>query len=179
MSSLRVPLYNHYMKITTKTGDKGETGLFRSGRVSKSAEVIEVLGEIDELQSFLGWCKVGVNGDDIAEAILKVQDDLYRMMSIFGGAEGEITEGNVAFLEEEMANWKEAVEGMTAFVKPGVDETSSRFHVARSVCRRVERRVVKYFEGSGDTGPDGEVLRAGILKYLNRLSDLLFVWAVK
>ncbi|MDZ4209743.1 MAG: cob(I)yrinic acid a,c-diamide adenosyltransferase [Candidatus Curtissbacteria bacterium] len=175
------------MKITTKTGDKGETGLFRSGRVSKSAAVIEVLGEIDELQSFLGWCKAGVVGEgleEISEAILHVQDDLYRMMSIFGGATGEILEGDVEFLEGEMERWKEAVEGIKAFVKPGADEASSRFHIARSVCRRVERKVVRYFEGEeamegGGGGLAGVASRDGILKYLNRLSDLLFVWAVK
>lgn len=158
-------LYNCYMKISTKTGDGGETSLFGGRRVPKSNGLIEIVGELDELQSFVGLAMCTCD-----EAVLRrVQDDIYRLMSYFGfemkwpkGIKAVDAE-DVGFLEGEI----EAREvEMSEFVRPGGSEAAARLHVCRTVCRRVERKVV-------EVECEGEVL-----KYLNRLSDLLFVMAV-
>lgn len=166
------------MRISTKTGDKGETSLFDGRRVAKDYELIDVLGGLDELQSFVGWCKfgggeVGVSEENLA-VLEKIQDDLYRMMGVFGfemkcpPSINPICEEDVEFLEKAMGKHEEALRGLREFIRPGSCEAAARFHVARSVCRRVERDIVRI---CGDI----EVPEA-ILKYVNRLSDLLFVF---
>lgn len=166
------------MKISTKTGDKGETSLFGGRRVSKSSPVMGVLGELDELHSFLGWCKFGPEKERRAEVegvLVRMQDDIYRMMAIIGfemkvpGNIEAISESDVLFLEETMSKYEEIVGGLDKFVRPGGTEAAARFHIARTVCRRAERNVVAFNEGADVKIPEE------ICKYLNRLSDLLFV----
>lgn len=205
--NLVLPLYNQLMKITTKTGDYGETSLFGGRRVRKSCGIIELVGELDELQAVVGWCKVEaeigtrnsgrVDGENLQNGGLssrkvspvklfdKIQNDIYRMMSIVGFGMKcpknikPIDEKDVKFLENEMAKYEEVVRasgGLNKFVRPGGSEISARLHIARTVCRRVERRVVGFVDG-GDFNIDVRGLLRKILKYLNRLSDLLFVLA--
>lgn len=196
------------MKITTKSGDGGESGLFGGARRSKGDAVFGVLGDLDELNAVIGWCKVCVGGGKVVvrvggvvdvelegggtegagktmlyDGLERVQDDVYRIMAIVG-SEGrvsgvkEICAEDVAFLEEWMEEFAEVVEGMREFVRPGDGELSARLHVARTVCRRAERGVVGYFEGVGGwVGGDNGGASVEILKYMNRLSDLLFVLA--
>lgn len=167
------------MKIATKTGDDGSTGLFGGRRVSKSALVIEVLGCLDELQAFLGWCKVSCEGD-FADVLDKVQDDLYGMMGKISGEEGAgVGEKNILWIEELIEKYESDSGGIDGFVKPGKDEFSARLHIARTVCRRAERRAVKYFEKSlpGQTIKNNSNFK-NILIYLNRLSDLLFLLGI-
>lgn len=169
------------MKITTKTGDKGETSLFGGSRVSKGSFVIEVLGELDELQTFLGWCRFigGVRGGKLVCAVInKIQDDLGTMMAVVGCHKGkvrELGEKDVEWLEGVMKKYGGAVANLKEFVLPGTSEASSRFHIVRSVCRRAERVAVRYFAEEEVDVHGSDV----ILKYLNRLSDLLFVLAIK
>lgn len=162
------------MKITTKTGDKGETSLFGGKRVSKSSPHIEVVGEIDELQSFLGLARIACEEqgfDNGVEVLGKVQDELYTMMAIVGfemkapkGMEG-FGPSEVDFLESEIEKRQGLVENLTEFVRPGKCEASARLQVCRAVSRRAERALV----GAGLEGSEWP------LKYLNRLSDLLFI----
>ena len=169
------------MKITTKTGDKGETSLLGGMRVSKGSFVIEVLGELDELQTFLGWCRFasGVRGGKwVCGVIDRVQDDISKMMAEVGCHEGRVRslrDADVEWLEGVMKKHGGCVEKLKGFVKPGTCEASARFHVVRSVCRRVERVAVRYF-AEDDVKIKGSAV---ILKYLNRLSDLLFVFGIK
>lgn len=173
------------MKITTKTGDKGETGLFGGERVSKSSLIMEVIGELDELTSFLGWAgrggseKGGEEGE-IQKALVRLQDDIYRIMGFLGmnfkwaSYIKPLCEEDVEFLEKEIERIKLIVDPENKnfkFIRPGTSETAARLHICRSVCRRVERRMVELNTNSKGKIP-GE-----ILKYLNRLSDLLFVMA--
>ena len=158
------------MKITTKTGDRGHTSLFGGRRVSKSSKFIEMVGSLDELQANLGLCRHGV--DEESAAILEqVIDDIYRMMSIVGFEMKcpknieEIGEKDVEFLESSMRKYD--VGELQEFVRPGSTMEAARLHVARTVCRRTERELVKQ-------GLEGEML-----KYVNRLSDLLFVMAFR
>ncbi len=176
------------MKITTKTGDKGETSLFGGRRVSKASDFIRVVGDLDELQAVVGWCHVEaahtarhgalasagreqVDGGSL-QILERVTDDLYRMMSVVGfefkcpGNIRAIDESDVEFLEGFMAKHEAEMDKVKAFVRPGgSSELAARLHIARTVCRRVERGMV-------EVGGDREML-----KYLNRLSDLLFVLA--
>lgn len=170
------------MKITTKTGDKGKTSLFGGRRVSKASCFIELVGELDELQAVIGWCKVEAGAMGIKElgvCLAHIEDDLYRMMSIVGfefkcpGNIGPIVEEDVEFLEKEMSKYEEAVGNPRSFVRPGDSEISARLHIARTVCRRAERMIV-------ETVPVNVNENANFhLKYLNRLSDLLFVLACR
>lgn len=178
------------MKITTKTGDNGETSLFGGRRVSKASEFIELVGELDELQAVVGWCRVEAierNKCDKAAGeahmynmctaletcLARIEEDLYRMMSIVGfefkcpGNIKPVGEEDVEFLEKEMSKYEDAVGDLSKFVRPGGSEISARLHIARTVCRRVERGMVKV------------KVAGAMLKYLNRLSDLLFVLAYR
>ena len=172
------------MKITTKTGDKGETSLFGGRRVSKSSSFIELVGELDELQAIVGWCRVAMKGED-ALAMDKIQDDLYRMMSVVGFEFKcptnikMIDENDVEFLEKEMGKYEEEMDKVKEFVRPGGSELATRLHIARTVCRRVERGLVKMESGLSGEGKDAAVAAEKILKYLNRLSDFLFVLAYR
>lgn len=178
------------MKITTKTGDNGETGLFGGRRVSKASGFIELVGELDELQAVIGWCRVEAGGE--AAILDHVADDIYRMMAIVGFEFKcpkniqPICDKDVEFLENEMAKYEQAVGNLNKFVRPGSSEISARLHIARTVCRRVERRVAGMIENmkkklDSDNSPgidlnsEAQKFLAKILKYFNRLSDLLFV----
>lgn len=181
------------IKITTKTGDKGSTSLFGGRRVSKASPYIELVGELDELQSFLGWCRCGDGGGGkrgFVNLIDRLQGDVYRIMSIAGfemkcpGNIKAINDADVKFLEKEAEKYSVAIAKQMKFIKPGSTEVAARLHIARCVCRRVERRCVACTASAmADGGSDaksasGESEVFGfILKYFNRLSDLLFVMA--
>lgn len=158
------------MKITTKSGDGGETSLFGGRRVSKGSDYMRLLGEIDELQAVLGLCE-----GTVAE---RVQDDLYRMMAIVGfemkcpGSVRDFDESDVEFLEGEMAGREVVFEKLGKFIRPGSTESAARWNLARAVCRRVEREMVAFSEH------DLKV-PAILVKYLNRLSDLLYVMGLE
>ncbi|MEK7673129.1 MAG: cob(I)yrinic acid a,c-diamide adenosyltransferase [Patescibacteria group bacterium] len=170
------------MKITTKTGDKGETSLFGGKRVSKASFFIGAVGELDELQALIGWCRVCVGEGNEGEVLARVIDDIYRMMSVVGfemkcpANIRQIDEEDVEFLEKEMAKFEEIVGGLSKFIRPGITEKAARLHIARTVCRRVERGFVEGMK-AGAGKMDEEMDCKMILKYLNRLSDLLFVLA--
>ncbi len=169
------------MKISTKTGDKGETSLFGGQRVKKSDIFMHVLGELDELNSFLGLAKCILKNN--FEILEKVQDDVYRIMSVVGNKFMPvlmvlpITEPDISYLEGNIENFEKILGKLDKFVKPGVSEISARLHIARSVCRRAERAFVELlnvFTLDGAAKENSE----NILKYINRLSDLLFLMAI-
>lgn len=162
------------MKITTKTGDKGETGLFGGRRVMKNSPFIEMVGVLDELQSYLGVCKFSV-GEEVGALIERIQGDLYRMMAVCGfefkvpSNISGLGEDDVAFLDGIVEGHQELVSGLDKFTLPGGSRGAAELDFARTICRRAERVLV----GCGEDVP------AEILKYLNRLSDVLFVLGVR
>lgn len=185
------------IKITTKTGDKGSTSLFGGRRVSKASPYIELVGELDELQSFLGWCRWRERGkgnaihkkisgraaeQNFADLIDRIQGDVYRMMSIAGFEMKcpknirAIGDADVKFLEKESEKYSVTIAKQMKFIKPGSTEMAARLHIVRCVCRRVERRCVACEGEIGKSDSVREVF-GFILKYLNRLSDLLFAMA--
>ena len=163
-------------KIYTKTGDNGETHLYGGVRVKKNSKIIGLLGEIDELNSFISFAWHAC-GDEGAKDILKnVQIKLYKI-----GAE---LAGNKEFAvnNEDVVELEKFIDGifgdkeLGTFVRPGEKgECSARIHLCRTICRKAERSAVKFAEEEA-----GDVQKEKfkyILQYLNRLSDLLFAIA--
>lgn len=165
------------MKIYTKTGDKGETGLFGGGRVLKSEPRIEAYGTIDELNSVIGVAVTEVKDAEIKALLEKIQNQLFTAGSDLAAPRGEkelsyiqrMDLGSAAELEAEIDKFDAKLPELKNFILPGGTKGAAYLHLARTVCRRAERLVVA-LHNSVDIGTE-------ILVYLNRLSDLLFVLA--
>jgi cob(I)alamin adenosyltransferase len=173
------------MKVYTKTGDTGTTALFGGTRVSKHNIRIESYGTVDELNSHIGL----VRDQDInlvyKQVLVEVQDRLFTVGAILATPPEKetlkngqprlqnlgIIETDIEFLENQIDIMEEALPPMTHFVLPGGHQTVSYCHIARCVCRRAERLAVHL----NDIEPTDEM----VIKYLNRLSDYLFVLARK
>jgi cob(I)alamin adenosyltransferase len=155
-------------KITTRTGDKGETGLGDGTRVPKDHRRIAALGDIDELNSALGLVLAEELPAALRAALGEVQHDLFDLggeLSIPGHA--MLKAERVQFLEGETEKWNQDLAPLKEFILPGGSRAAAAAHLARTVCRRAERSVVAL----GRKERVGEPAR----RYLNRLSDLLFV----
>jgi len=155
-------------KITTRTGDTGETGLGDGARVGKDSPRIRLLGDIDELNSCLGLLLAEKLPKDIRQALLRVQHDLFDL----GGeacipGHSMITEQHVTRLEQLTHAYNAKLPPLKEFILPGGSRAAAAAHLARAVCRRAERSLVTL----GRSETVGERAR----QYLNRLSDLLFV----
>ena len=165
------------MKIYTKTGDAGETGLFGGTRVSKASLRVASYGEVDELNSTVGWARVAVSDGTLDDLLNQIQNDLFEVGAELGStaerkqksAMPMVEEAQVEALERAIDKYEEGPPPLTSFVLPGGSESASRFHIARCVCRRAERSLV-------ELGAQEEV-RGELFRYVNRLSDLLFVLA--
>lgn len=173
------------MKIYTKTGDKGTTALFGGTRVQKNNIRIESYGTVDELNAYIGLIKDQEISQEVKNSLLKIQHDLFTIGAMLAtpkeketlknGKERlnipKINESSLFFLENEIDSMETTLPPMTHFILPGGHQTVSFCHIARCVCRRAERLSVKLHEK--------ESINDAILKYLNRLSDYLFVLARK
>lgn len=165
------------MKIYTKTGDKGSTALVGGTRVSKSNLRLECYGTIDELNSHLGLAADFLEDKALKQSFLEIQ---YRLFSVGADLANEsdsrkkvpvIRTEDIEFLEKEIDTFNSELEAMKFFILPGGHKAASFCHVARTVCRRVERLTVRLAET--------EQVNEMNIKYLNRLSDYLFVAARK
>lgn len=159
---------NRLSKIATRTGDAGETGLGDGARVPKESERIHALGDIDELNSLLGVLLTEALPAEVGEALVAIQHDLFDL----GGetcipGHRMITEDHVLRLDALLERFNADLRPLKEFILPGGTRPAAYAHLARTVCRRAERRLVALSRRE-DVGPLG-------LKYLNRLSDLLFV----
>lgn len=164
------------MKIYTKTGDKGQTSLLGGARVSKSHIRIEAYGTVDELNSWLGLIRDQEIPKESIALLIESQDRLLTIGSILASDPGKskvkipsLSEENVTVLEKEIDRMNASLPEMRSFVLPGGHTTVSYCHIARCVCRRAERNTIALAEQS-------EVPEL-VVKYLNRLSDYLFVLA--
>lgn len=164
------------MKIYTKTGDGGETALFGGGRVGKDDHRVEAYGQVDELNAVLGLARAEGLGelDDLAKAL---QEQLFALGSILATPPGTKAAKAVPALKPEWIGameqaidaFDEELPALTSFILPGGTKGSSLLHLARTVCRRAERRVVPLARAHEIDAP--------VVVYLNRLSDLLFTMA--
>lgn len=162
------------MKIYTKTGDKGTTGLWGGKRVSKADLKIESYGTVDELNSHIGNLLCFPVLEDYKPALREIQDRLFTIGSWLaadpekaGLKKPDLLETDITFLENAMDEMDAQLPELRAFVLPGSDSANAAAHMARTVCRRAERCVVRLTESD----PQPEIL----VTYLNRLSDYLFV----
>ena len=159
---------NRLTKIYTRTGDKGDTGLADGSRVAKDAPRIEAMGTIDELNSVLGVLLCESMPEDLRACLANVQNDLFDLggeLSVPGHA--ILAASHVAYLEVALDQFNANLPALKDFILPGGTRAAALAHVARTVCRRAERRVI--------TLAKSEVVPALACPYLNRLSDLLFV----
>jgi cob(I)alamin adenosyltransferase len=162
------------MKIYTRKGDEGKTSLIGGARVSKAHIRIDAYGTIDELNSYIGWLR-DLSGTALkSEVLIEIQDRLFTIGSLLASDPEasnmklpELHEQDVVFLENEMDYFDKDLPEMKSFILPGGHQASSCAHVARCVCRRAERTVVLLSEN--------DTVDPLVIKYLNRLSDYLFV----
>lgn len=173
------------MKVYTKTGDKGTTALFGGTRVPKYHIRIESYGTVDELNSHIGLIRDQEIGILYKNTLIEIQDRLFTVGAILATPPEKgtlkngqprlqnlgIIEADIEFLEKEIDTMEASLPQMTHFVLPGGHTTVSYCHIARCVCRRAERLAVHLHE----LEPTDEL----VIKYLNRLSDYLFVLARK
>ena len=165
------------MKIYTKTGDAGETSLFDNTRVSKADSRVDAYGEVDELNACLGAAIAAGVGADVAAALQSIQKDLFALgarladpSSRIAGrvTKAAVTGADVERLEQTIDRLDAEVPTLRHFILPGGSTGGALLHLARTVCRRAERRVI---------GLGADAVEPVVIVYLNRLSDLLFVMA--
>lgn len=162
------------MKIYTKTGDDGTTGLIGNKRVKKSNPRIATYGVVDELNAAIGIVLSSKLGKDIHNLLTKIQNDLFIVGADLANPNlnnkfNRVTSEMVLFLEKEIDRLEEKLPPITFFILPGGDLIASQIHLARAICRRAEINVVKLSEV--------DKINNECLVYMNRLSDLLFVVA--
>jgi cob(I)alamin adenosyltransferase len=166
------------MKIYTKTGDKGKTSLIGGTKVYKSDPRIEAYGTVDELNSFIGLCLDHLKSHNINNVLPEVQDRLFTIGSALACDPEKETklkipdlhEADIELLEKEIDKMNEVLPTIKSFILPGGHVAVATLHVARTVCRRAERCCVKMQKKELE-------VESLIIKYLNRLSDYLFVLA--
>lgn len=167
------------MKIYTKTGDAGDTGLFGGGRVPKSHPRVEAYGDVDELNATIGVVRATDEDAEIDAFLLHVQVDLFSIGALLATPDRDkmrahlekarIDDARIAELERAIDVADTQLEPLRAFILPAGSPKAAALHVARTVCRRAERRVVEIA---------GEMeIPTLVVVYLNRLSDVLFTFA--
>lgn len=165
------------LKIYTKTGDDGQTGLFGGGRVEKDHPRVDAYGEVDELNAFIGMARAVELMPRIDEVLVPIQRDLFSIGALLATPDHDkmreqlrkarIDDERIAELERAIDACEHELEPLKSFILPGGTPKAAALHVARTVCRRAERRVVALRR---------EVeLPELVIIYLNRLSDLLFM----
>jgi len=159
-------------KVTTKTGDKGQTRLGDGTKTGKDDLRIRCLGGVDELNSQIGLSAVAAKPPSVRTELEFIQNNLMNLsgeLSIPAKPPTLITQDNISFLESRITVMNEQLPPLKEFILPGGNEFSARLHVARTICRRVESQVVELSQS--------QLINPDILRYLNRLSDYLFVLA--
>lgn len=163
------------MKIYTRTGDSGETGLFAGPRVRKDDVRICAYGEVDELNSVLGMVRATSPPEEIDAVLVRVQHELFSVGAELATPDPEaqhtrvIGPEHVSALEALIDRFEERLEPLRQFILPAGTAPAASLHFARAVCRRAERSVVTLADRKGGCISDN------LIQYLNRLSDLLFV----
>jgi cob(I)alamin adenosyltransferase len=165
------------MKIYTKVGDKGTTGLFGGPRVPKDHRRVAAYGDVDELNSSLGLARADCQDAELQAILARLQNQLFDLGSELATPDASraprvvpvVTEDEIVQMEQEIDRFDEELEPLRAFVLPAGTRLAADLHLARTICRRAERSIV--------TLDHSEPVDPEILKYVNRLSDLLFTLA--
>lgn len=167
------------MAIYTKRGDQGQTSLYdvknaQDKRVSKNSMIINAIGSVDEVNSFLGIVASQIDSADFKDKIYEIQRNLFTVGSILAGAKLQLQRDKVTKLEKEIDEMEGTLPVLMGFILPGGSKLSSHLHYVRSLVRRAERSLVAL--------PESSVVRlplTDILVYINRLSDYFFMLARK
>lgn len=162
------------MKIYTKTGDKGETSLYDGKRVRKDEIRVESYGTVDELNSSIGFARNFVDDPEVVRILFRVQRELFDVAGELATTDRnlfpeKIEAFHVQYLESVIDQYLEKIDKMDAFIIPGSNPSAASLHVARTVCRRAERRILRLSRE--------EEVSEWLLKYVNRLSDTLYAIA--
>ncbi|SFJ49827.1 cob(I)alamin adenosyltransferase [Terrisporobacter glycolicus] len=161
------------MKIYTKTGDKGKTSLYDGSRVDKDDIRVESYGTLDELNSYIGLCTNYAKDQD-KEVLRSIQIKLFAVSAELATREDgkyktPITEDDVVSLEKIIDSYISKIDKMDAFIVPGTSLLSANLHIARTICRKAERRIISLSKV--------ETVNPQLLKYINRLSDVIYAIA--
>lgn len=173
----RKPLKPNTMtKIYTKTGDDGTTSLFDGSRVGKDDARVAVYGDVDELNGIIGMAAAFLEANDLRTTLYRIQKDLFAFGAKLANPaarkqkeKADFGEDKISFLESEIDRMETSLPPMTNFILPGGSPAAAALHVARCVCRRAERLLVAFARSTA--------LDPLYVKFLNRLSDYLFVAA--
>ena len=163
------------IKIYTKSGDHGESGLVGGARISKQSALFEAIGDVDELNAWIGACRAACTFPELDKALQVVQNLLFEIGAELATPQESkfvnetLSDSHVQYLEGSIDRLSEALLPLRSFILPGGTELAARLHTARAVCRRAERSVVAIANAGG--------ARPVVLQFLNRLSDWLFVAA--
>jgi len=173
------------MKIYTGTGDRGKTSLFSGQRLSKADKRIEAYGDMDELNSIIGAlvASLGPEYSDPVEELQRIQSDLFTISALLATTPDSpsmdtitgIGQEHIEFLENSIDRMVDALPELKGFILPGGHSAAAWAHMARTVCRRTERRIVRFLDASFKMQAPDSYQRS--LIYINRLSDYLFVAA--
>ena len=164
------------MKLYTRTGDAGETALFDNSRVSKADPRVDAYGEVDELNAWLGFARARGLDADLDSEVLHIQRDLFAVGAQLADpndrfatrvSKAVVSDADVSRLESLIDRLEQQVPPLTRFILAGGGEAGASIHLARTVCRRAERRIVALT-------PQPDLV---LIRYMNRLSDLLFMLA--
>ncbi len=159
---------NRLSKIYTRTGDKGTTGMADGSRIDKDSLRIHVIGEVDELNSTIGIVIQKCSPGDVRENLITIQHDLFNIGGQLAMPDYEmINQARIDWLEQTLDEMNAELSPLKEFILPGGAEDASFCHLARAVCRRVERAFVSLNKS--------EPVNAHLIAYINRLSDWLFV----
>jgi cob(I)alamin adenosyltransferase len=169
--------HNRRVKIYTRTGDAGDTGLFDGTRVSKADPRVDAYGDVDELNAWLGLVRAAGVPDDIGDLLTAIQRDLFAVGAVLADprrriaarvTKAAIDASDTGRLEQAIDRFEAELPPLRRFIVAGGAGAGAALHVARTVCRRAERKIV---------GLGHESVGTDVLTYVNRLSDLLFVLA--
>jgi cob(I)alamin adenosyltransferase len=173
------------MKIYTGTGDRGKTSLFSGQRISKANARIEAYGDMDELNSIIGAlaANLGSAHSNLVAELQRIQSDLFTISALLATTPDSSSMDTIAgieterieFLEKSIDGMEQRLPGLKGFILPGGHATAAWAHIARTVCRRTERRMVGFLDTSHKMQAPDSYHRA--LIYINRLSDYFFVLA--
>lgn len=162
------------MKIYTKTGDKGQTSLYDGTRIDKDSLRVESYGTIDELNSSIGFASKFVEDEKIQESLKKIQMRLFFVAGELATIEEgkykyKVKEDDIQALEKIIDEYIPKISGGDKFIVPGSSKAAAALHVSRTICRRAERRII--------TLKRNEEVSEILLKFVNRLSDVLYTYA--
>lgn len=164
------------MKIYTRTGDTGTTGLFGGERIPKDSLAVESYGSVDELTSALGVLLTIITEEDEKQFIIGIQKNLYSIMGSLANAPTDLTacKNHSTDLERKIDSLTEHLPELRSFIIPGGSPASAWSHLCRTICRRAERSTIRFYNEKNIIQEEGPFI---VIQYLNRLSDLLFTYA--